>query len=120
MWCKNEDKMKHDWEFVRVVSYGLNDHNPISAYVCKRCGVNAEVHINNPSTMIPILRDEDCKGQPEKKVDNSPGAMLDRASDTLAYSLDERTFTKDLRYVLEAIIVSCMLNNNRIDSLEDK
>lgn len=73
--CKKGDKMKHDWEFVRVVYYGFNDQDPVASYVCNRCRVKAEVHINHPN-----LAEEDCKG-----VDNSFGAIREQLNHSKGY-----------------------------------
>ena len=72
------------------------------------------IYLNATKALVEILSRDDCIG---KVVDNSPGTMLDRASDKL-YS---NTFIEgDLRYILDCLITSGMMINNRVKAIEHK
>ncbi len=98
--------MKHNWAF-QEVKQGPASLIPIATYKCDTCERIERIYLNATNALVEILTLDDCKG---KKVDNSPGAMLDRASDKLY----NNTFIEgDLRYILDCLISSCMIINNR-------
>jgi hypothetical protein len=105
--------MKHEWS-LQGVKKGTASLIPIASYKCDICGKIEHIYLDATKALVEILSLNDCT---KPMVDNSPGAILNRASDKL-YS--KTMISGDLRYILDCLITSGMMVNERVKLLRIK